>query len=169
MSAQLAIVLIDKDVWDEESGMIFYQSLKNHMQNSCIEASLYTPKILLLATSISPIKHNELKSVGLIDGILTKPLRLSVIIACLQEAIGGGKKRLPNRKKHSSLGNLLQEKRILVVDDNMVNRRVAEGTLKKRGAIVTCVESGKAAIEMLKPPHSFDACFMDLQMPEMDG
>jgi histidine kinase 2/3/4 (cytokinin receptor) len=46
---------------------------------------------------------------------------------------------------------------------------VAEGALKKHGAIVTCVESGKAALEKLKPPHSFDACFMDFQMPEMDG
>ncbi|TKY45791.1 Histidine kinase 2 [Spatholobus suberectus] len=31
------------------------------------------------------------------------------------------------------------------------------------------VESGRAALKMLKPPHNFDACFMDLQMPEMDG
>ncbi|KAM7473306.1 hypothetical protein LguiB_020549 [Lonicera macranthoides] len=57
----------------------------------------------------------------------------------------------------------------LVVDDNMVNRRVAEGALKKYSAIVTCLDSGKAASRMLNPPHSFDACFMDLQMPEMDG
>ncbi|KAF5949935.1 hypothetical protein HYC85_011928 [Camellia sinensis] len=30
-------------------------------------------------------------------------------------------------------------------------------------------DSGKAALEKLKPPHNSDACFMDLQMPEMDG
>ncbi|KAJ1410885.1 Signal transduction response regulator, receiver domain [Sesbania bispinosa] len=50
-----------------------------------------------------------------------------------------------------------------------VNRRVAKGVLQKYGAIVTCVEGGRAALKMLKPPHNFDACFMDLQMPEMDG
>jgi histidine kinase 2/3/4 (cytokinin receptor) len=34
---------------------------------------------------------------------------------------------------------------------------------------VECVNSGRAAIAKLKPPHNFDACFMDVQMPEMDG
>ncbi|KAE8725288.1 Histidine kinase 4 [Hibiscus syriacus] len=60
-------------------------------------------------------------------------------------------------------------KKILVVDDNMVNRRVAAGALKKFGAAVECAESGKAALKLLQLPHCFDACFMDIQMPEMDG
>ncbi|KAJ6326294.1 hypothetical protein OIU78_013407 [Salix suchowensis] len=30
-------------------------------------------------------------------------------------------------------------------------------------------DSGQKAIKLLKPPHKFDACFMDIQMPEMDG
>jgi hypothetical protein len=58
---------------------------------------------------------------------------------------------------------------LAVVDDNAVNRIVAAGALKKYGAIVTCVDSGKEAISRLQPPHKFDACFMDVQMPEMDG
>jgi len=55
-------------------------------------------------------------------------------------------------------------KQILVVDDNAVNRRVAKGFLQKYGAKVTSVESGMAALKVLKLPHNFDACFMDLQM-----
>jgi histidine kinase 2/3/4 (cytokinin receptor) len=50
-----------------------------------------------------------------------------------------------------------------------VNRKVAEGVLQKYGVVVTCVEGSKTALKMLKPPHHFDACFMDLQIPEMDG
>ncbi|XP_068466302.1 histidine kinase 4-like [Phaseolus vulgaris] len=50
-----------------------------------------------------------------------------------------------------------------------VNRRVAEGALKKFGADVKFAESGKAVLEMLQLPQNFDACFMDIQMPEMDG
>ncbi|MED6144021.1 Hexokinase-3 [Stylosanthes scabra] len=68
-----------------------------------------------------------------------------------------------------SLHNLLRGRKILVVDDNNVNRTVAAGALKKYGADVVCVSSGKDAIAKLKPPHQFDACFMDIQMPEMDG
>ncbi|KAJ0719127.1 putative histidine kinase, Protein-serine/threonine phosphatase [Helianthus annuus] len=67
------------------------------------------------------------------------------------------------------LRGLLLGKKILVVDDNRVNRRVAAGALKKFGAEVECAESGKAALDLLQIPHGFDACFMDIQMPEMDG
>ena len=56
-----------------------------------------------------------------------------------------------------------------MADDNAVNRKVAEGVLRRYGAKATCVEGGRAALKILEPPHSFDACFMDIQMPEMDG
>ncbi|KAM1358774.1 hypothetical protein ACFX15_045004 [Malus domestica] len=167
LSTPLAMVLIDKDVWDKETGIILHQSLKEHRKNN-VELLINLPKILLVATSITSVERNVVTSLGLVDKVLTKPLRLSVLIACFQEALGSRKKRLLNANK-PTLGKLLREKRILVVDDNVVNRRVAEGALKKYGAIVTCVESGKVALLKLKPPHNFDACFMDLQMPEMDG
>uniref|UniRef100_A0A1J3JMN5 histidine kinase n=1 Tax=Noccaea caerulescens TaxID=107243 RepID=A0A1J3JMN5_NOCCA len=159
-SENLAMVLIDKDAWDKKDF--------DDLLTSSKETSTRLPKILLLATSATLVERSEMKSSGLIDEVVIKPLRMSVLICCLQETLVNGKKRQPNRKR-INLGHLLREKRILVVDDNLVNRRVAEGALKKYGAIVTCVESGKLALAMLKPPHNFDACFMDLQMPEMDG
>lgn len=165
----MALVLIEKDAWDKETALLFFRSVKDHMQNITKEVPINYPKIFLLATAISPIECSELKSAALVNDVLIKPLRLSALVACFQEALGSGLKKQVNRKKASALGNLLREKRILVVDDNAVNRKVAEGALVKYGAIVTCVESGKAALAMLKPPHNFDACFMDLQMPEMDG
>lgn len=152
-----------------DSSHPFHLLLKELRQNSRTEVPESLPKIFLISTSITPTERNELKSAGLVDDVLMKPLRLSVLIFCFQEVPRIGKKRQASRGKPPILGDLLRNKRILVVDDNLVNRRVAEGALKKYGAIVTCVDSGKAALEMLKPPHNFDACFMDLQMPEMDG
>jgi len=89
----------------------------------------------------------------------------------LRQALGGvdkanGKNGLVG---NSTLGSLLHKKQIIVVDDNVVNLKVAAGALKKYGAEVTCADSGKKAIALLTPPHRFDACFMDIQMPEMDG
>ncbi|KAF5188296.1 Histidine kinase [Thalictrum thalictroides] len=55
-----------------------------------------------------------------------------------------------------------------LLNGNIVNRRVADGPLINYGAKVTCVERGKTAIKMLQLPPQFDACFMDLQMPEME-
>ncbi|MCI50687.1 histidine kinase 3-like [Trifolium medium] len=85
--------------------------------------------------------------------------------------MGVGNKGNPRNGEHQalSLNHLLSGRKILIVDDNSVNRTVAAGALKKYGAGVVCVSSGIEAITMLTPPHEFDACFMDIQMPEMDG
>lgn len=130
------------------------------------------PKLILLATNISKTEFEKAKAAGFADTVIMKPLRASMIAACLQQVLGVGKKRQPGKdlpNGSSFLQSLLCEKRILVVDDNRVNRRVAAGALKKFGADVECAESGKVALELLKLPHKFDACFMDIQMPEMDG
>lgn len=166
--ATLAMILIDREAWSKEMGYAFQHMLEQEMQKTKSGVSITLPKIILMVTSMDPMEQNELKLCGIVDYVHTKPLRLNSLAGCFQEALGSGKRR-PNRRKPATLGNLLKGKRILVVDDNMVNRRVAEGALKKYGAVVTCVDSGKGAIKMLKPPHDFNACFMDLQMPEMDG
>ncbi|CAH8368959.1 unnamed protein product [Eruca vesicaria subsp. sativa] len=159
----LDLVLVDKDAWNKEEYVAFSDLL-----NSGQETYTRPPKILLLATFTTPLELSEIKSSGLVDEVLMKPLRMSVLICCLQETMGDGKKRQIKRKP-KNLGSLLRGKHILVVDDTVVNRRVADAVLRKYKALVTCVDSGKAAVAMLKPPHDFDACFMDLQMPEMDG
>lgn len=161
------MILIDMEVWENEPVIEIRRVLQDAISSK--GSSYRMPKIFLLATSMSTVERSELKSSHLVDDILTKPLRLSVLTGCFHEAFANGRKRQLNRVKPANLGNLLKGKHILVVDDNGVNRKVAEGALKKYGAVVTCVDSGKAAVAKLTPPHSFDACFMDLQMPEMDG
>ncbi|MEM7676706.1 MAG: response regulator, partial [Myxococcota bacterium] len=59
-------------------------------------------------------------------------------------------------------------RRILVVDDNPVNRKVAARMLKRDGHIVTEAENGRLALQRLREDR-FDVVFMDVQMPEMDG
>jgi CheY-like chemotaxis protein/HPt (histidine-containing phosphotransfer) domain-containing protein len=57
---------------------------------------------------------------------------------------------------------------LLVVDDVEVNRMVAQAILERMGHDITCVGSGREALEKLAT-GTFDAIFMDVQMPEMDG
>jgi arabidopsis histidine kinase 2/3/4 (cytokinin receptor) len=101
---------------------------------------------------------------------MCKPIRASTIASSIQQLLKVEiAERKDNQNRPSFLRSLLVGKNILVVDDNKVNLRVAAAALKKYGANVSCVESGKDAISLLQPPHRFDACFMDVQMPEMDG
>ncbi len=58
--------------------------------------------------------------------------------------------------------------RVLVVDDNPTNRRVAELILQSVGSEVVCAEDGHQAVEMFMHGR-FDAILMDMMMPVMDG
>ena len=58
--------------------------------------------------------------------------------------------------------------RILLVEDNAVNQRVAKRMLKKCGADFELAEDGLQALDLLSQ-HSFDLVLMDLQMPNLDG
>jgi PAS domain S-box-containing protein len=59
--------------------------------------------------------------------------------------------------------------KILLVDDNSVNRKVASEILKKASCDVVTADSGQKAIDIYRVDPSFDLILMDIQMPEMDG
>ncbi|CAN4081025.1 unnamed protein product [Withania somnifera] len=164
---KLDMILVEKDLWISEDVdlNLHFPDIKQK-QNGHVYKS---PKMILLAINITNTENEKAKGVGF--SVIMKPLRASMMAACLRQLIGMGKKKQGKDTCNgsSSLGGLLYGKKILVVDDNRVNRRVAAGALKKFGADVECAESGKAALSLLQIPHNFDACFMDIQMPEMDG
>ena len=58
--------------------------------------------------------------------------------------------------------------RILIVDDNAINQKVAARLLQKRGYQVESADSAKAGLTALVQQR-FDLILMDLQMPDMDG
>lgn len=59
-------------------------------------------------------------------------------------------------------------KSVLVVDDNLINRKLATALLKRRGMQVDEADGGSAALEKLTNGH-FDAVLLDICMPMMDG
>lgn len=160
----LNMVFVEEDIWN------------NNMHKSILslDRDKVSPKILVLSNSTSSITQSGF---SVSDGgvstpfVVMKPLRASMLAASLQRAMGvGNRGGYRNGELHQlSLSNLLRGKKILVVDDNPVNLRVAAGALKKYGADVVHAERGERAVSLLTPPHLFDACFMDIQMPEMDG
>ena len=62
-------------------------------------------------------------------------------------------------------------KRILLVEDNELNREIAGEILQMTGAEVETAENGKIAVEKVEasPKGSYDLIFMDIQMPVMNG
>ena len=67
-------------------------------------------------------------------------------------------------------GPRLQGLRLLVVDDSLINLKLAERVLQREGAEVTLVKDGQQALDALRAnPEGFDLILMDIQMPVMDG
>jgi len=61
-----------------------------------------------------------------------------------------------------------EAKKVLLVDDNATNRKVAGEMLKKLGVEMMVAENGKTSIELAQN-NDFDIILMDVQMPEMNG
>ncbi len=57
---------------------------------------------------------------------------------------------------------------ILLVEDNLLNIKLAIINLKKLGHIIDTAENGKTAIDKFKKNH-YDIILMDIEMPEMNG
>ena len=115
----------------------------------------------------------KMKSIGF-SGYLQKPIKQSVLFDCLNKILNEVHKSDENkvivpRSKKAGAEQAIQENiKILLVEDNAVNQKVAVITLKKMGYIADVAENGLQAINLLKS-KPYDLVLMDVQMPVMDG
>ncbi|SEM59643.1 PAS domain S-box-containing protein [Chitinophaga rupis] len=80
----------------------------------------------------------------------------------------GKEKNIPVKEKQIIDSSILKDCRVLLAEDNEINRLIACRILEKHGLVVTAVNNGQEALNaMAKQP--FDVVLMDMQMPVMDG
>ena len=125
--------------------------------------------IVLTSYEFSEIEE-EAKAAG-VDAFIAKPLFRSRLTATLRQFTSG--------RKEKTARNYLDElseadytgKRILLVEDNELNREIAVEILQMTGAEVETAENGKIAVEKVEasPKGLYDLIFMDIQMPVMNG
>ncbi len=115
---------------------------------------------------------------ALFDCFLTKPISRVRLYAALKELLGGRKgvsgppiKREPaSRQEETRLEERGDAERILLVEDNLVNQKLAKMMLSKAGFHADVAGNGKEAIlKIFETPKPYKMVFMDVQMPEMDG
>jgi CheY-like chemotaxis protein len=116
------------------------------------------------------------------DGFLSKPIRRKKLFRMLERVIGkrGGKNKDEEIKDKTKKQKILTQYsvreaikhsvHILLVEDNPVNRKLAQVILKKAGYEISVAGNGREAVEKYtQSPERFALIFMDIQMPEMDG
>ena len=106
-----------------------------------------------------------------VDGFISKPLMKSKLFYLMKSfAIKQEKKEEETEKPQYPFGNF-EGKRILLVEDNSLNREIATVLLEETGAVVEEAENGLVAVNMVKnsSPGYYDLVFMDIQMPVMNG
>ncbi len=104
-----------------------------------------------------------------ISAYLTKPVRQSELIQAIVTVLGKPPAAKPAQLvTRYSLRRDSQLLRILLVEDNVANQKMALRMLEKKGHSVVVADNGHQALEHFRKDH-FDLVLMDLHMPEMSG
>ena len=127
-----------------------------------------TPIIILTAYDWSDIEV-EARAAG-VNAFCAKPLFMSDIRETLMTAIGQKQTGEEDRILPEA-GPDFRGRCILLVEDNELNREIAEEILKQYGFLVDIAENGAVAVEKVKnsAPGTYDLVLMDIQMPVMNG
>ena len=125
--------------------------------------------IILTSFDFSEIEE-EARAAG-VNAFMAKPLFRSRLTATLRQFTSG--------KKEENARNYLEDfakenyagKRILLVEDNELNREIATEIIGMTGVTIDSAENGKIAVEkvMEAPEKWYDLIFMDIQMPIMNS
>ena len=135
-----------------------------------VEPDFSDVAVILLSSVIDdsildPARCRELR----IDACLTKPAKQSELFDAVVQALGI---QLPEGElfasEESDLRGDIRALRILLAEDNEVNRRLGVGLLESWGHHVTVARNGLEAVKAWRT-EPFDLIVMDVQMPEMDG
>ena len=139
-------------------GMMMTQMLRSELGNEILV-------IVMSAYEWSDIEEKALE-VG-VNNFVSKPLFLSDAREALLHGFGVKQADAPKKDKKVCFDG----KKVLLVDDNELNREIAVEILQDCGIQVTTACDGAKAVEYMKSvvPGSCDLILMDVQMPIMDG
>ncbi len=184
-SGKEALELLDADTADDPFRMIFMDwqmpDLDGLATSALIKNNPATANIpILLVSGGSPAEvADQVK--GRVDGIVSKPVTMSFLFDAIMNILGKTQHTGDGTTRRQDLSlsplpmNKLRGSRVLLVEDNLINREVATMILEKRGCFPTPAANGKEGVKIFSgvlesdTEQPFDVILMDLQMPVMDG
>lgn len=153
-----SVVLIDYDLGDTD-GISVARDIHNIL-------GMVIPIIMLSANDPGEFE-SDARAAG-VSQFCAKPLFLSDLRYCLEQIFLDGSDDGKHDVKHSAK---VRSGRILMAEDNELNREIAEMILTEAGFEVETAENGQVALEMLQARGAdyYKLILMDVQMPVLDG
>lgn len=141
-----------------------YQEIPDRMELKKLKGlkQFNKAEIILLSTSANLYHKEVLREVGY-SGYLNKP----IVLSHLANEIGAV---IPAKYKPDEASNndVINKLRILLVEDNLINEKVAKVSLDRMGHEVAVAREGKSALAKYRVAD-FDLVLLDIKMPGMDG
>ena len=140
------------------NGIEIVRQIRKVIGNRC-------PIIILTAYDWADIE-DEARAAG-VTAFCEKPLFLSELRRVLAEPFRAEPASEPTQPTAADL----KGKKLLLVEDNELNREIALEILKEAGFVVDTAEDGAVAVQKIKQaaPGQYDLILMDIQMPNLDG
>ncbi|MEZ6057934.1 MAG: response regulator [Planctomycetaceae bacterium] len=155
----IRLILLDHHMPGED-GFHFAESVRQQLnRESC--------RIIMISSGSSPVDSEHCQKLG-VDRFMTKPVIASDLLNEVLRQFGSRTVILPETPTETVHSDQVHPRRVLLVEDNEINRRVAVGLLRSRGHHVVVAEHGQIAVDTLAE-QEFDVVLMDMQMPVLDG
>jgi signal transduction histidine kinase/DNA-binding response OmpR family regulator len=125
-------------------------------------------KTILASSDTVNTNHKIIEDTS-VDVLLYKPIKQSMLFNSIQKALSGQltKKGSIKKAEFKKFENA-EEYKLLLVEDNLINQKVAVKLFQSMGFEVEIAENGKIALEYVTS-KDYDIIFMDYQMPVMNG
>jgi CheY-like chemotaxis protein len=158
------VVILDNEM-PEMDGIAFATAIK-------ADPAIASLKLILLTAMAQRGEAKIARAAGM-AGYLTKPVRHAQLAACLRMVMGQSHDRPSGTGSLVTRHSLREAEgrsrgRMLVVEDNVVNQKVAVRLLENLGYKADVAANGLEAIDALRR-LPYDVVLMDCQMPELDG
>ncbi len=155
------LVILD-GMMPEMDGFMVVEKIREH-------AELSGATVMMLSSAMPAGAIARCGELG-VASYLTKPVTQAELIDAILTALGKTVEIIP--PPPASLAPVAVRNsiglRILLAEDNLINRAVAAGILEKQGHSLVHADNGREALEAVAR-ENFDIILMDVQMPEMDG
>ncbi|PYK68547.1 MAG: hypothetical protein DME45_06865 [Verrucomicrobia bacterium] len=158
-----ALAIIDMEMPGRMNGMELARAIK-------IDPITEDTRVIMLQSDAHPLDAKARKNSD-IDAFLVKPVKQPQLHQCLASVLGAAPSRRTKAKSQAptdAAPRPIHDARILIAEDNEVNRYVMLLLLEDLGYAADTVVNGKEALAALRR-QSYDIVLMDCQMPEMDG